>query len=234
MAYRPTAAVDGAGRIWVAWYALDGGDPDIYVSRFAANTWSPPVQITHNPDSDLWPSLTSDRNGVPWLVYQSKESGEWSILFSSYTDSTWTTPGLVADIPGADIAPDIACSDSNRLWVTWQSYSTGNWEIMASCSRDSDHSSFVRADVNADSVVSMSDAIAIMRHIYVPGAEVPACLDACDVNDDGLVKMSDAIYGLRYLYVPESPAPGAPFPDCGEDPTADSLDCGYHPCIGRR
>jgi hypothetical protein len=172
-------------------------------------------------------------NGSVWLAYQSRDDGEWDIYVSRCTDSTWTPPELVADVIGADIAPEIACSDSDRLWIVWQSYSTGNWEIMATSSQNFGEASFIRADVDADSAVEMSDAVAIMRHIYVPGSEVPACLDACDVNDDGVLKMSDAIHTLRYLYVPGSPAPSLPFPDCGEDLTADSLECQDHPCMGR-
>jgi hypothetical protein len=232
-AHRPSAAVDGTGRIHVAWHALDSGNPDVFVSRFDGEIPSEPVAITQNPDGDLWPSMASDAGGSIWIVYQAKVDGDWDIFFSRRTDSIWTIPEPVASVAGADIAPEITCSDSNRLWITWQSYSTGNWEIMACRSFDLGGPSFIRGDVDSDSLVQMSDAVAVMRHIYVPGSGMLGCLDACDVNDDGVLKMSDAIYTLRYLYLPGSPAPTAPFPGCGEDPTSDSLGCEEHPCMGR-
>jgi hypothetical protein len=43
-------------------------------------------------------------------------------------------------------------------------------------------------------------------------------IDAGDVNDDGIVDVSDVIYLINYLYK-DGPAPPAPFPDPGVDPT---------------
>jgi len=30
---------------------------------------------------------------------------------------------------------------------------------------------------------------------------------------------------LSALFIPSAPPPAAPYPDCGEDPSADALDC---------
>jgi hypothetical protein len=89
---------------------------------------------------------------------------------------------------------------------------------------------FIRADANADSAVTMGDAIYILKHLYVPGSPPPLCLKAADADDAGDVAMSDAIFTLRYLYVPGAPLPPAPFPECGSDATPDTVSCGGHPC----
>ncbi len=45
------------------------------------------------------------------------------------------------------------------------------------------------------------------------------------MNDDGSLSLVDVIYILSYLFT-SGPAPLAPFPDCGEDPTpADTFGC---------
>jgi hypothetical protein len=92
---------------------------------------------------------------------------------------------------------------------------------------------FIRADADADMDVAMSDAIFILKHLYVPGSPSPDCMDSADSDDGGTIEMSDAIYTLKYLYVPGSPAPPLPSPDtCGPDPSEDGLNCGSHPCMG--
>ncbi len=89
---------------------------------------------------------------------------------------------------------------------------------------------FIRGDADADSALDMSDAVSILRYLYIPGTPPSPCMDASDVNDDSDVQMSDPVYLLRHLYVPDSPAPPPPFPGCGVDPSPDMLDCGHHPC----
>ncbi len=94
---------------------------------------------------------------------------------------------------------------------------------------------FIRGDANGDSIITMSDAIHTLQHLYLPAGPVLFCRNAADSDDDEAVQMSDAIYTLKYLYVPRGPAPPAPFPECGMDPTwddsEDGLYCNMHPCM---
>ncbi len=91
---------------------------------------------------------------------------------------------------------------------------------------------YVRGDANGDMVVEMADVVFTLKYLYVPGSPEPPCMDGGDTDDDGAVVMSDGIYTLQYLYIPGAPDPLPPFPDCGEDPTPDTLGCDDHPCIG--
>ena len=90
---------------------------------------------------------------------------------------------------------------------------------------------FRRGDANADGVVDISDAIATLHHLFTGGAQV-SCADAADANDDGRMDLSDSVYDLLHLFS-GGPAPPAPGSRCGEDPSADDLDCASHgPCEG--
>ncbi len=89
---------------------------------------------------------------------------------------------------------------------------------------------FVRGDTNASGgSPDIADAINSLFYTFgIPGGISP-CDDASDVNDDGShPDISDAIYLLNYLLL-GGPAPGAPFPACGIDPTLDTLGCLSHP-----
>ncbi len=89
---------------------------------------------------------------------------------------------------------------------------------------------FRRGDANVDSAVDTSDAVTILLAIF--SREVrPDCLDALDANDDGSVDLSDPVYALLFLFAGGA-SPSQPYPDCGDDPTPDGLDCAtYSECV---
>jgi hypothetical protein len=72
--------------------------------------------------------------------------------------------------------------------------------------------SYVRGDTNADMEQDISDAIAILEHLF-NGDEVIQCDDAADGNADGFVDVTDASFLLNFLFL-GGEAPSAPFPAC--------------------
>lgn len=83
-------------------------------------------------------------------------------------------------------------------------------------------SGFVRGEANQDGAFDLSDAVAILSYLFLGGSL--ECLDAGDVDDDGSVVITDAIALLTFLFL-GGPAPAAPYPDAGADPTEDELGC---------
>ena len=84
---------------------------------------------------------------------------------------------------------------------------------------------FKRGDSNADGDFNIADAVFLLTHLFNMGPE-PACLDAADANDDGNKNIADAVFILGSLFQQGFPLPPLPGPfACGEDPTADTLDC---------
>jgi hypothetical protein len=82
--------------------------------------------------------------------------------------------------------------------------------------------SFVRGDVNLDGTHDISDAVAILFYLFA-GSSL-GCLDGADVNDDSAVDLADAIAELDFLFRGGA-RPRLPYPEPGQDPTADSLGC---------
>jgi len=79
-----------------------------------------------------------------------------------------------------------------------------------------------RGDVNVDGSLNISDAVTVLSYLF-QGSHI-ACEDAADINDDGRVNIADPMYLLLYLFGGREKPP-YPFPDCGTDPTADSIGC---------
>jgi len=59
---------------------------------------------------------------------------------------------------------------------------------------------FLRGDSNGDSNVDLSDAISILRFLFL-GADEPNCQATADSNGDGNVDITDAIYSLAFLFL---------------------------------
>jgi hypothetical protein len=82
---------------------------------------------------------------------------------------------------------------------------------------------FVRGDANRDGRADISDAVAILGFLFL-GDEALGCEDAADVDDNGRIEITDAIALLNHLFLGH-PAPPAPYPEAGSDPSADGLEC---------
>jgi hypothetical protein len=88
---------------------------------------------------------------------------------------------------------------------------------------------FQRGDGNADGRVNISDAIFIVDHLFVAGAQ-PTCMKTADANDDGIVNISDPIFLVAALFQ-GGPQPATPSGECGVDATSDPLSCAaFSPC----
>jgi len=81
---------------------------------------------------------------------------------------------------------------------------------------------FIRGDVNCDSLVNGSDTTKLIFHLFM-GLPIN-CTDAADVNDDGQVSIVDLVALADFLWS-TGPQPPLPYPNCGQDPTADGLGC---------
>jgi len=83
---------------------------------------------------------------------------------------------------------------------------------------------FKRGDANGDERVDISDAITLLKFLFINGGE-PPCLDAADAEDNGFLNITDVLVILNDFFRDGTgiPDPG-PF-SCGTDPTPDQLDC---------
>lgn len=81
---------------------------------------------------------------------------------------------------------------------------------------------FVRGDANSDGVLDVSDPVQTLDYIF--GSGQVTCLSSMDFDDGGILDIADAISQLSFIFG-IGVAPSAPFPDCGVDPTPDSLGC---------
>ncbi len=92
---------------------------------------------------------------------------------------------------------------------------------------------FLRGDINADGIVSISDAVMVQRFFFVGDDAPPDCEDAADVNDDGKRDITDSITLVNAMFLenPRGQVVSPPFPAVGADPTADDLTCNTYDVV---
>ncbi len=94
---------------------------------------------------------------------------------------------------------------------------------------------FRRGDSNASGAVRVSDAVDVLRALFLDTPAAIACRDAADADDDGAITIGDALRILSFVFVGGTP-PAAPFPECGkEESEHDALGCdSFPPCTATR
>lgn len=132
----PAIATDEKGNWLVVWYSEDslgntiGTDADILASYSDDNgaTWSPPVVINSNADTDTssehdyHPQIATDGSGN-WTVVWYKSGSDADIYMSKSTDNgaSWTERTNICLSTGSDIFPSITADESGNLVIVWYS-----------------------------------------------------------------------------------------------------------------
>jgi len=137
-----TAARDAHGQLWAAWEARSGSDVEIYTSRWAGGTWSPPEPVAARPDAwDRSPSLAiaadpSGSEAQPWLAWTSAPRSDPSrreLYVSRWAAGTWTEPQAVPTGAATRVSdPVLAAAPGGALWLAWSGSDGAGAEIYAS------------------------------------------------------------------------------------------------------
>lgn len=161
-------------------------------------------------------------------------SNFWILYHDDYPDYD----GFGVYYPGDVSTVEIISTEAAKMRALCDPYAAeGYWASAVGC--DTLHFdlqwglTIVRGDTDSSGEINISDPIYSLAYQFA-GGDPPSCMDVADCDDSGEINISDPIYNLAYQFAggPEPPPP-FPYPDCGPDPTADSLDCGSFPPCGR-
>ena len=127
--WKPTVAVDGAGKVWVAWSQNVAGNWDIYRRSYdpAAAAWTAIERVTTAPGADV-NVVTHDRFDGQGLVGLAGAAGEFFQIFLVNSDAG-AQPIAVTDNPANHWDPAIAADSKGNVFVAWDGYGNKNYDV---------------------------------------------------------------------------------------------------------
>jgi hypothetical protein len=135
--WRPTVAVDGKGRVYVAWSQQVKGNWDIYYRRYTPpgksggkGEWSETVRLTDAPGTDMNVVATTDSTGTVWLAWQGWRKDNFDILLAALADDhSWKEPHVISSSKANDWSPAITADTKGNVYVAWDTYDKGNYDV---------------------------------------------------------------------------------------------------------
>jgi hypothetical protein len=134
--WRPAVAVDGKGRVVVAWSQHVDGDWEIFYRRYTpagtdgAGRWSDTIRLTHSPGTDFQVVAATDSTGTVWLAWQAWRKDNFDILLAALEDGhPWKESRAVSDSQANDWSPAIATDSKGNVYVAWDTYDKGNYDV---------------------------------------------------------------------------------------------------------
>jgi hypothetical protein len=128
--WRPSVALDGRGRVVVAWSEQRDGNWDLYARTFdpQRGAFAEPVRLTTNPGTDTAVALATAPDGTVWMAWQAWSQGQADVLASPLADRS--SPINVSNHPANDWSPAIAVDSRSRVHVAFDSYRAGNYDVL--------------------------------------------------------------------------------------------------------
>ena len=127
--WKPTVAVDGAGKVWVAWSQNSGDNWDIY--RRSYDPASQPMVGGRADDfragADINLVSATDSKGKVWWAWQGRREKNFQIFLLG--QSRGSMPIAVTANPANHWDPAIAADSKGNVYVAWDSYENGNYDV---------------------------------------------------------------------------------------------------------
>jgi hypothetical protein len=134
--WRPAVAVDGKGRVVVAWSQQVGGDWEIFYRRYtpsgggSTGSWSDIVRLTHAPGTDFQLAAATDSAGTVWLAWQAWRKDNFDILLAALEEGhPWKEPRAVSESRANDWSPALTTDSKGNVYVAWDTYDKGNYDV---------------------------------------------------------------------------------------------------------
>ena len=164
----PWLAVDGAGRVSIAWQDHRNGDYDVYFARSTdkGRTWTDP-NVRINTDvgeaAQMDPVLVANATGDLFAAWQDYREDPWNatIYFAGSTDggASWTDPNVrVVDLGmrGVQRDPSLAADASGTVYAVWHQVNETAGDIYFAKSTDGGSAwTHPNVKVNPDNVTAV-------------------------------------------------------------------------------
>ncbi len=136
--YKSAVAVDGTGRVWVAWAENQAYKPfpdnpapgfDIWVRSFKDGKLGEPVKLSDSKESDVWPVAATDSKGRVWVAWQGARDRVFRIFARHQDGEGWSRAEQVSTQTRNCWAPAITAAKDGRVAIAWDTYEKGDYDV---------------------------------------------------------------------------------------------------------
>lgn len=116
---RSSLAIDSRGRLHLVWTELAIAGGQVFYSRFAANAWSAPDQLSHSPAYAGFPSLAvdaQDRTHVAWYGF---DGTFYQIYYRRLEAAGWTSETALTNEAVDATNPALALGRDGAVHIAW-------------------------------------------------------------------------------------------------------------------
>jgi hypothetical protein len=133
---RPAVAVDGKGRVCIAWSQQIEGNWDIYYRWYTPGegsgegTLSEVQRLTSAPGTDFGVVAATDAKGVVWLAWQGWRQDNFEILAAALAEKhPFARPRTLTTSKANDWSPAIATNAAGDVFVAHDTYDKGDYDV---------------------------------------------------------------------------------------------------------
>lgn len=112
--YYPSIALDPQNRPNVVFETKYGSSYQVFWTRLENGTWSVPVQVSHEPYSEL-PDVAIGPGGILHVAYQSKQGNTGAVYYAESDGSAWNTAEALERVTATETLSVQAEVANNRL-----------------------------------------------------------------------------------------------------------------------
>jgi hypothetical protein len=145
---RCALAVEGNGKVWVAYSANRDGRHEVYARSIdaagAAPRLGPEQRLTRQGERNLGPVMCTSKAGNVWLAYQSWASpSKGRLWLMQCTEGKWSEPVPVLAPEGAETMwhPALSAAPDGKVAIAYDAYRDGDYDVHVAV-YDDDHRNF--------------------------------------------------------------------------------------------
>jgi hypothetical protein len=129
--WRPAVAVDGDGKVVVAWSENKEGNFDIYRRIYdpTNKSWSEIRRLTTDPGADADVVLAADPKLGVWMAWQAWRDGQADIYLAPVEGRGDATTVRVSQTTGNKWSPSLAIAPDGRAFVAFDTYRARDYDV---------------------------------------------------------------------------------------------------------
>lgn len=124
----PSAFVDSADALWVAWQEYDGTSDRIRVQRRRGGAWDLDAVLVKG-ECVFRTALAQDAHGRVWVVWSMQRDGRSDLFGRAYDGAAWSEPIRLTGQATRNVHHRLATDSAGRMWLVWTALDAGFSQI---------------------------------------------------------------------------------------------------------